>query len=338
MIDMDDTLEGKYAGKITLGLNQRNAGLAAYYKLLRVQEGASPDKLKELLEQIKNVLGLEFDQDDDVIALTGGKLTAKRLTMLERLLASKPGLVRPGVNQHNAGLAANYNLLRVQEGADGVDVDLLIQEIEALGIEVGQDDDVIALTGGTLTATRLKMLEDLLASNRDLVRAGLNQHKGGKATYCNLLRVQKGADGVDVDLLIQEIEALGIEVGQDDDEIALTGGTLTATRLKMLEDLLASNRDLVCGGVNQSRAGESSAPRRGLRLLLRLRLRLRVERRLEPRRCVCPPRPLPPALAPAQWATRGRAARAAGQRARPSNLFLLLFLLRDSFRRPCSQR
>jgi hypothetical protein len=40
----------------------------------------------------------------------------------------------------------------VQAGADGVDVDLLIEEIgKALCLRVDLDDDVIALTGDTLT-------------------------------------------------------------------------------------------------------------------------------------------------------------------------------------------
>jgi hypothetical protein len=278
-------LEGLLASKrdlVCAGVNQHNAGKAAYWKLLCVQEGASPVEVDLLLKEIKDVLGLDVDRDDSVIALTGGTLTAKRLKMLEGLLASKRDLVRAGVNQHNAGKATYCKLLRVQEGASPDKVKELLEQIkDVLGLEVGQDDDVIALTGGTLTAERLKMLEGLLASKRDLVRAGVNQHNagkvGGKTAYCKLLRVQEGADGVDVDLLIQEIEALGLEVGQDDDVIALTGGTLTAKRLIMLKDLLAGKSGLVCGGVNQSRAGESSAPRRGLQqqqqlLLLLLRL------------------------------------------------------------------
>jgi hypothetical protein len=38
-----------------------------------------------LIEEIEEALGLEVDQDDKVIALTGGALTGKRLTMLESL-------------------------------------------------------------------------------------------------------------------------------------------------------------------------------------------------------------------------------------------------------------
>ena len=78
--------------------------------------------------------------------------------------------------------------------------------------------------------------------------------------------------------------------------IALSGGKLTAPRLKTLEGLLASKRQLVRPGVNQSNAGESSAPRAGARpggaggaggqrgvLLAAQRLRLRLLRLRLPR-------------------------------------------------------
>ncbi len=154
------------------------------------------------------------------------------------------------------GTVTYWTIMRVLEGASPADVMVLIKQMNDLGLKVERSGSFLALTDGTLTNERLNELQDLVDSNPGLVRGGVNQSNAGFASYYKLLRVQGGASPDKLQKLLEQIKSgLNLEFERDGDVIALTDGTLTNERLNELQDLVDSNPGLVCGGVNQSRAG-----------------------------------------------------------------------------------